>query len=139
MKTENVVAPWGFRSISYWMTMFIALGILFIGVRFVLIPQISVEEFGIQPSGRSDLAFGRIKGIRDIFSGLALLALLLGRMKKATAYVFTAAIIIPFTDCLLIYLHNGIDLPRMLVHGSTAVHMAITSFLLLRNSKKATV
>lgn len=118
--------------------MIIALGILSIGIRFMLIPQISVEEFGIQPSSRSDLIFGRVKGIRDVFSGLALLALLFGRMKKATAYVFTAAIIIPFTDCLLIYLHNGVDLPRMLVHGLTAVYMALTSFLLVRNTKEAT-
>ncbi|GAB3507099.1 hypothetical protein GCM10027341_41090 [Spirosoma knui] len=139
MKTENVTAQWGWRSASYWMTMFVALGILFIGVRFVLVPQISVEDFGIQPSGYSDLTFGRLKGIRDVFSGVALLALLLSRMKKATAYVFTAAIIIPATDCLLVYLNNGIDLPRMLVHGTTAVYMVVTSFLLFRNRKKATV
>lgn len=132
------MAPWGFRSVSYWMVMVIALGILCIGIRFVLIPQISVAEFGIQPSSPSDLAFGRIKGIRDVFSGVALFALLLGRMQKATAYVFTAAIIIPFTDCLLIYLHNGVDLPRMLVHGFTAVYMVLTSFLLFSNDKKAT-
>lgn len=139
MKTENATAQWGWQSVSYWMTMFIALGILFIGLRFILFPQISVEAFGIQPSSRSDIAFGRIKGIRDVYSGLALLALLLSRMKKATAYVFTAAIIIPFTDCLLIYQHNGMDdLPRMLVHGLTAVYMAVTSFLLFKNNKKAT-
>jgi hypothetical protein len=138
MKTENEMSQWGLRSISYWMTMFIALGIIFIGVRFILVPQLSAEAFGIRLSSYSDLAFGRIKGIRDIFSGLALLALLLGRMKKATAYVFTAAIIIPSTDCLLIYLHNGMDLPHMSVHGFTAVYMAITSFLLFRDTKKAT-
>ena len=132
------MAHWGWRSVSYWMTMFIALGILFIGVRFLLVPQISVVNFGIQPPSPSDIILGRIKGIRDIYSGLALLVLLLSRMKKATAYVFSAAIIIPFTDCLLIYLQNGLDLPRMLVHGSTAVYMVITSFLLFRNRKKAT-
>lgn len=138
MKTEMTTTQWGWQSVSYWMTLFIALGIFFIGVRFVLVPQISVEDFGIQPSSHSGNTLGRLKGIRDVFSGLALFALLMGRMKKATAYVFTAAIIIPATDCLLVYLHNGIDLPRMLVHGSTAVYMVITSFLLFRDTKKAT-
>src|SRR4051812_25870065 len=98
MKTDNEIALWGFRSASYWMTMFIALGIIFIGVRFLWLPEISVKDFGILVPEGSDLAFGRIKGIRDIFSGLALLTLLLSRMKKATAYVFTAAIIIPAMD-----------------------------------------
>lgn len=139
MKTENQIAPWGFQSLSYWMTLLIALGILLIGLRFVVAPQLSVEDFGIGSASHSDLAFGRIKGIRDIFSGLALFALLLARMKKATTYVFTAAIIIPIMDCLQIFLHNGLDLPRMLVHGLTAVYMVITSFLLVRPTKKATL
>ena len=91
MKTEHAPAPWGWRSASYWMILPIALGILFIGLRFVLAPQISVDDFGIRPLTDSALTYGRIKGIRDIFSGLALLALWLSRMKKATAYVFTAA------------------------------------------------
>ncbi|NIJ52624.1 DUF4267 domain-containing protein [Dyadobacter arcticus] len=138
MKTENAPARWGWRSASYWMILPIALGILFIGLRFVLAPQISLEDFGIRPLNDSDLTVGRIKGIRDIFSGLALLALILTQMKKATAYVFTAAIIIPFTDCLLIYLQNGVDLPRLLVHSGTAVYMVITSFLLFSPSHNAT-
>ncbi|QDK81869.1 DUF4267 domain-containing protein [Spirosoma sp. KCTC 42546] len=138
MKTEHVPAPWGWRSASYWMTLSIALAILLIGLRFMLAPQLSMDDFGIGPLTDSALTYGRIKGIRDIFSGLALLALGLTRMKKATAYVFTAAIIIPFTDCLLIYQQNGVDLPRLLVHGGTAVYMVIASFLLFRNSYKPT-
>lgn len=132
------MAPWGWQSVSYWMTLFIALGILVLGIRFMVAPQVSVENFGLQPSSGSDITLGRLKGIRDIFSGIALFALLLGRMKKATAYVFTAAIIIPFTDCLLVYGHNGLDLPRLLVHGFTAVYMALTSFLLFNEDKKKT-
>ena len=104
----------------------------------MLAPQLSMDDFGIRSLTDSGLAYGRIKGIRDIFSGLALLALWLSRMKKATAYVFTAAIIIPFTDCLLIYQQNGVDLPRLLVHGGTAVYMVITSFFLFRHAKQAT-
>lgn len=138
MKTEHAPAPWGWRSASFWMILPIALGILFIGFRFVLNPQLSMDDFGIGPLTDSALTYGRIKGIRDIFSGVALLALWLTRMKKATAYVFTAAIIIPFTDCLLIYQHNGVDLLRLLVHGGTALYMAITSLLLVSNTKQVT-
>jgi hypothetical protein len=102
MKTAKASPPWGWRSLSYWLTLFIALGILIIGLRFMLVPQTSMEDFGIKIASSSELTFGRIKGIRDIFSGVALLTLLLARMKRAATYVFTVAIIIPFTDCLLI-------------------------------------
>ncbi|GAB3969909.1 DUF4267 domain-containing protein [Spirosoma terrae] len=137
MKTQLASAPWGWQSASSWMILPIALGILFIGLRFMLAPQISMDDFGIGSFTDSGLAYGRIKGIRDIFSGIALLALWLNRMKQATAYVFTAATIIPFTDCLLIYQQNGVDWPRLLVHGGTAVYMIITSFFLFSNTKQA--
>ncbi|MEO6848993.1 MAG: DUF4267 domain-containing protein [Mucilaginibacter sp.] len=135
MKTKNEMTDWGPRSASYWMTLFIAVGIIIVGVRFILLPRAGAAGFGIPLSSDADLAYGKIKGIRDIFSGLALLPLLFFRMKKATAFVFTAAIIVPVTDCFLVYLNNGPDLSQ-LVHGITAVFMAITSFLLFMNTQK---
>ena len=139
MKTKNEITYWGIRSASYWMTMLVALGIIFIGIRFIITPQAGAAAFGIPISSTTDLAFGRIKGIRDIFSGLVLLPLLFLRMKKATAYVFSAAVIIPATDCLLVFLNNGPDMPHMLIHGLTAIYMIITSFLLFREIQKATI
>ncbi|MET4083920.1 putative membrane protein [Pedobacter sp. UYP30] len=137
MKTKNEMADWGLRSASYLMTLFIAVGIIFIGVRFILVPRAGAVGFGIPLSSIADLAFGRIKGIRDIFSGLALLLLLFFKMRKATAYVFTAAIIVPATDCLLVYLNHGPALSQ-LVHGITAFYMVITSFLLFWDTQKTT-
>jgi len=139
MKTKNEITSWGIRSVSYWMTMLIALGIIFVGIRFIAIPQTAAQAFGIAFSSTQDLVFGRIKGIRDIFSGIVLLPLLLLRMRVATAYVFTVAIIIPATDCLLVLLTNGLDVPHMLIHGLTAVYMALTSFLLFSAKQKATI
>ncbi|WP_461130702.1 DUF4267 domain-containing protein [Spirosoma aerophilum] len=137
MKTEQAPVLWDWRSASYWLILPIALGILLIGLRFVLAPQLSMDDFGIELLTDSALPYGRIKGIRDIFSGVALLALWLTRMKEATAYVFTAAILIPFTDRLVIYQHNGVDLPRLLVHGGTALYMAITSCILFYPNAKS--
>lgn len=133
MKSTNEIHPWGIRSVSFWMTLLVALGIIFIGVRFILSPNASAAGFGIPFSSQHDLPFGRIKGIRDIFSGLALLPLLFQRMRRATAWVFTAAIIIPATDCLIVLTANGPgDIGHMLIHGLTAVYMVIASFLLFK-------
>src|SRR5579872_5284231 len=129
--TTNEIHPWGTRSVSFCMTLRIALGIIFVGARFILDPNAGATGFGIPFSSQADLPFGRIKGIRDIFSGFALLPLLFQRMRRATAWVFTAAMIVPATDCLIVLTTNGPgDIGHMLVHGLTAVYMAITSFLL---------
>ena len=138
MQVKNEITSWGIRSASYWMTLLVALGIIFVGIRFIVDPLAGAAAFGIPFSGTPDLAFGRIKGIRDIFSGLVLLPLLFLRMKKATAFVFSAAIIVPATDCLLVFLNNGPDIPHMLIHGLTAVYMLITSFLLFSEKQKPT-
>jgi hypothetical protein len=134
MKTTNEIAQWGTRSVSFWLTLLIAAGIIFVGARFIVSPAAGAAGFGIQFSNTADYAYGRIKGIRDIFSGLVLLPLLWLRMRRAVAYVFTSAIIIPATDCLIVLATNGPgDVPHMLIHGGTAVFMVFVSILLFRH------
>lgn len=134
MKTTIENNKWGVRSASFWMTLLIAAGIIFIGIMFIVSPQANAVGFGIPFSSPADMAFGRIKGIRDIFSGLVLLPLLFLGMRKATAWAFTAAIIVPATDCLIILTTNGLsDIQHLLIHGLTVVYMVITSFLLFRD------
>src|SRR5882762_7432627 len=101
MKTTNETTQWGTRSVSFWLTLSIAAGIIFVGARFIVNPAGGAAGFGIPFSTTADYAYGRIKGIRDIFSGLVLLPLLWLRMRRAVAYVFTSAIVIPATDCLI--------------------------------------
>lgn len=134
MKTINENTKWGARSASFWMTLLIAAGIIFVGIRFIVSPHAGAVAFGVPISSESDIAFARIKGIRDIFSGLVLLPLLFLGMRRATAWVFTAATIIPATDCMIVLATNGpSDVQHLLVHGLTAVYMMVTSFLLFKD------
>jgi len=124
---------WGTRSLSFWLTLLIALGIIFVGARFIIDPSAGATGFGISFTSASDLAYGRIKGIRDIFSGVVLLPLLMLRMRRATAWVFTAAIIIPATDVMIVLSTNGAgDVQHLLIHGLTAVYMIFTSWRLFK-------
>ena len=133
MKTTNETTQWGTRSVSFWLILLLALGIIFVGARFIIDPAAGAAGFGIPFSNKADEAFGRIKGIRDIFSGLVLLPLLFLRMRKIAGYVFTTTIIIPATDCLIVLSTNGpSDLPHLLIHGLTAVSMIVISVLLFR-------
>lgn len=129
---ENKV--WGIRSVSYWMVALVALGIIFVGIRFIITPQVGAVGYGIPFRDLADDSFGKIKGIRDIYSGLQFAPLLLLRMRKATAWIFTMTIIIPLFDFCMILTHNGAqDIAHLLIHGLTAVYMIITSVLLFRN------
>jgi hypothetical protein len=132
METQIKELPqWGMHSTSYWITLLLALGIIFIGIRFILQPQVGALGYGITFRDAGDAAYGQVKGIRDIFSGIVLLPLLIMRMRKATAWVFAAATVVPLGDFLIIAATNGSgDLEHLLVHGMTALIMIINCFLL---------
>lgn len=137
MKTRTEQHSWGIRSVSFWSVLIIALGIIFIGIRFIIYPQVGAAGYGIPFIDGNDAAYGRIKGIRDIFSGIALLPFLVMRMRKAAAWVFTAAIVVPAFDFLMILSYNGSsDITHLLIHGITAVVMVITAVLLFAKPDK---
>ncbi len=137
MNTQINPKEWGFRSVSYWMTLLLALGIIFVGVRFIVDPAAGADGFGIGFTDAHDLAYGRIKGIRDIFSGVVLLPLLWMRMRYAAAWVFTTTIIVPVTDGLIVLAVNGAgDLQHLLIHWGTAIVMMVTSVLLFRGARQ---
>jgi hypothetical protein len=124
---------WGPRSLSYWLVLSIALGIIYVGARFLVDPAAGATGFGVPFANAHDFPYGRVKGIRDIFAGLALIPLLVARMRRAAAWVFTSAIVVPATDFLVVLSTNGrSDTFHLLVHGLTAVYMLFTSFLLFK-------
>ena len=138
METQIKKPHWGIRSASYWITLILALGIIFIGIRFILQPQAGATGYGISFNDELDAVYGKTKGIRDIFTGIALLPLLIMRMRKATALVFTAAIVVPVADLLIILSTNGAgDLEHLLIHGVTALVMIVNSFLLFRTNNQS--
>ncbi len=135
MKTQHINF-WGPRSASYWLTAAAAVGIIFLGARFMQAPNAGAEGFGIPLAHtKAAMAYGWIKGIRDIFSGLVLLPLLWKRMRTAAAWVFTTAIVVPATDGLIVLATNGIhDVAHLLIHWGTALVMIATSLLLFRKA-----
>jgi len=137
MKTQQINF-WGPHSASYWLTAVVAVGIIFLGVRFMLAPNAGAEGFGVPLSHTKEaIAYGRIKGIRDIFSGIVVLAFLVQRLPRATAFAFGAAIIIPISDCLTVLAVNGgQDITHLLIHGLTSVYMIITTIFLFRAKSK---
>lgn len=133
METQIKQTAWGTRSVSFWITLILASGIIFIGLRFIMLPHVGAVGYGISFKNVSDAAYGQIKGIRDIFTGVALLPLLIMRLRKAVAWVFTAAVIVPVADLFIVLSNNGAaDMEHLLIHGITALVMIVNSILLFQ-------
>ena len=132
METTSIQS-WGPRSISFWLSMLVAVGIIFIGIRFLLSPFVAGEGYGIMLRHDQTLGYAYAKGIRDIFSGLVILIFLIRRNARITAILFSSAIIIPATDFFIILNENGVsDTIHLMIHGCTAIYMMIVSFLLFK-------
>jgi hypothetical protein len=114
-----------------------ALFIVYIGVSYVLTPETTAPGFGLPswPSGDGD-GFLILKGIRDIVSGLVLASLLVTGHRRALAWVLLVESITPFGDMTNVLAHHGSVATALGVHGLTAVLVAATGLLTLRETRK---
>lgn len=124
------------NSALFWFTLAVPIGIIGIGINFILNPVGASSGYGIPIHDPDSFPFMWIKGIRDIFSGLVILPFLFGGNRKATAILFAIAIFIPFCDGLVIISHSGFA-PPLLIHWGTTLYMMVVSYFLLRKRKYA--
>lgn len=96
--------------ISYAIAFLLGLGMIFLGVRFFLSPEVATAGFGIHFNANGDYSFHRIKGIRDIFSGLILIAFVLMNERRALGVTLLVATMIPVSDMLVVLgkSYNGV-------------------------------
>ena len=107
--------------------------ILYIGLSYVLAPNSMAPGFGLPawPQGESS-AFMTLKGVRDISSGVVLLALLLTRQRFALGIAMLAVAVTPVGDMLTVLNNHGSVTTALSVHGLTAALVAATGLLLVR-------
>ncbi len=122
------------NSALFWFTIVIPVAIILLGINFLFNPVGASTGFGIPIHDPAAFPYMWTKGIRDIFSGLAVLAFLLRGDRRSTAIVFAIAILIPIGDGLVIISHLGIA-PPLLIHWGTALYMAIVAVFLFRGKK----
>jgi hypothetical protein len=107
--------------------------IIVIGVNFILNPVGASTAYGIPIHDPASFPFMWIKGIRDIFAGLVILAFLFKGDRRTTAILFAISIFIPFCDGLVILRHLGFA-PPIYIHWGTALYMIIVAAFLLRRT-----
>jgi hypothetical protein len=119
-------------SIGFYLSGVIAVGIVFIGCRFLLAPSSAAAAYGV-PAGAEphSRAYLFAKGIRDIASGLFAAMLIAFGSAHALGWFMLIATIIPIADAVIVLLQGRNRTVAFGVHGGTAVAMLIISGLLV--------
>ena len=115
----------------FYATLLLVVGIIVIGINFIFNPIGAGVGFGIASQSPDAIPYMAAKGVRDIFSGLVLLAFLIVGDRRSIGIVVATAAFIPVCDGLIILSRLGIALP-LLIHWGTALSMIVIAFLLFR-------
>ncbi|GLH80786.1 membrane protein [Bradyrhizobium sp. SSBR45G] len=111
----------------------LALAIIVIGIQYVARPLAATRSFGLPlpESGANVAGWLRLKGVRDIVSGLAVLALMMWGPPGAVGILLLVEAIIPVGDMLVILAANGSAKLAFGMHGVTAVIMVLAAVPLI--------
>ncbi|MBO9202187.1 MULTISPECIES: DUF4267 domain-containing protein [Niastella] len=107
--------------IAYWLCLLTGLGLVFIGARFFFVPVEAEHAYGIQVNTGGNFSFHYLKGARDIFSGLALTALLLTRQYRALGILSLCAVIVPATDMSIVASQANVQTAALYPHLSAVI------------------
>jgi hypothetical protein len=112
----------------------IAVSILVIGCFYLLSPQTMTGSFGLKPpaSDADTRAWLRLKGVRDIASGLVVFALMLAAGPRLVGIVLLAFAVIPLGDMSVVLGSGGSKSKALSIHGLTCAVMLIVGLLLIR-------
>jgi len=111
----------------------VALAIIAIGTQYIVSPLTATRSFGLPlPENGTNVAWWlRLKGVRDIVSGLTVLAFMMWGAPSALGLILLVEAIIPVGDMLLILAAKGSAKSAFGMHGLTAVLMVLAAMPLM--------
>ena len=110
--------------IGYGLAGLIAVGIVFIGARFLWDPATASRDYGIPepPSPSAGFAgWQAVKGVRDIVSGLFVLLLMASGPPRLLGEFMLVASLIPIGDAAIVLRSGGSRKVAFGIHGLTAL------------------
>lgn len=110
------------RTLTRSLSLLLGLGMIFIGLRFLLAPRAGAEGFGVfLPPADVHYAFHYAKGIRDVFSGLLLVAFAGLGYDRPLAWVTLLGALIPSVDLAVVRAQPtaslAFELPHLIAIG----------------------
>ncbi len=110
-----------------------AAAIIVIGLLYIGAPQWIVSGFGLAPPAfdSNTRAWLRTKGVRDVASGLVVLATWLAANNRTLGIVVLVLALIPFGDMSNVLASGGSKATALSVHGLTCLVMLLAGLLLI--------
>ena len=111
----------------------ISAAIIVIGFLYLVSPARILGGFGLKPpsSDATTLAWLRLKGVRDIASGLVVLALLFTASQQILGVAVLIFALIPLGDMSVVLGCGGSKATALSVHGVTLTVMLVVGLFLL--------
>jgi Domain of unknown function (DUF4267) len=111
----------------------IAVGVIVIGCFYLVSPERISGSFGLKPpaSDADTRAWLRLKGIRDVASGLVVLTMMLTADRRSVGIALVVYAIIPFGDMSIVLGSGGSKSRAFSIHGVTCAVMLVVGLLLI--------
>ncbi len=112
---------------TYGLAGLLAAAIIFLGTQYVVTPWATARSFGL-PRPADDAVTAswlRLKGVRDIVSGLTVFALMVWGGPRMVGILLIVAAFIPLGDMSVILAAHGSTRSALGIHGSTALLMLL--------------
>jgi quercetin dioxygenase-like cupin family protein len=130
MTTQRISSPVWIDPVML-ISLLIGLGMIFIGARFLVAPEVGEKGFGLSYK-EYNYAFHYIKGVRDIFSGLIVVLLAWYQYRRPLFLTLLAGSVIPFGDMLIVWHTPGSNPWAVFIHGGTVVTLWVLCYFLGR-------
>jgi hypothetical protein len=120
-------------TISISLVVLIAVAVITMGSFYLASPKLVTGSFGLKlPSPDADTrAWLRLKGIRDVGCGLAVLTLILTADRHTLGTVVLALAVIPFGDMAIVLGSGGSKQAAIWIHGLTCAVMVVAGLLMI--------
>lgn len=121
------------HSIPLILAVLMAVGIIAIGCFYIAAPARISGSFGLNPpaSDANTRAWLRLKGIRDVASGLVVLTVMPIAGSCLVGILLLVLAVVPFGDMSIILASGGRKATAFSVHGVTCAAMLIVGLLLI--------
>ena len=110
-----------------------AVAIIVIGCFYLVSPERMTGSFGLKPpaSDADTRAWLRLKGIRDVVSGLVVLTMMLTTDTRSVGIALLVEAIVPLGDMSIVLGSGGSKSKAFSIHGVTCAVMLVVGLLLI--------
>ena len=122
-----------YNAIPLSLAALMAVAIIVIGCFYLVFPERMTGSFGLKPpaSDADTRAWLRLKGIRDVVSGLVVLTMMLTTDTRSVGIALLVEAIVPLGDMSIVLGSGGSKSKAFSIHGVTCAVMLVVGLLLI--------